>query len=259
MLLAQCHTMSITYIHGFLSQLTHFYRGDSFRKEFSDLGDVRSLIHSTVRVMASLTATATKSSCREIIKTLMVCPAIISVSPNKPNIKYHVKFDADSLEQSFAPIVEELRKERKQMRRTIIFCRTYDQCSRIYMYMANRLGREMMDPVGTSSDVPQFQLIDMYTACTCPAVKESILKSITNPNGVLRVIVATIAFGMGLGCPNIRKVIHWDPSADVESYLQETGRAGRDGETSEAILYYTDTDLGQLDDANIKEHCRNNM
>ena len=43
----------------------------------------------------------------------------------------------------------------------------------------------------------------------------------------------------------------------MESYLQETGRAGRDGETSETILYYTNTDLGQLDDANIKEHCRN--
>ena len=206
----------------------------------------------------ALTATATKSSRREIIKKLrMVHPAIISVSPNKPNIKYCVKFNADSLEQSFAPIVEELRRERKQMRRTIIFCRSYDQCSRIYMYMANRLGREMMDPVGTSSDIPQFRLIDMYTACTCPAVKESILNSIPNPNGVLRVIVATIAFGMGLDCPNIRKVIHWGPSADVESYLQETGRAGRDGETSEAILYYTNTALGQLDDANIKEYCKN--
>ena len=101
LLLAQCHTIFVPspiyiILYGLLSQLTllmfetHFYRGDSFRKEFSDLGDVRSLIPSTVRVMA-LTATATKSSRREIIKTLrMVRPAIISVSPNKQNITYHV-------------------------------------------------------------------------------------------------------------------------------------------------------------------------
>lgn len=68
----------------------------------------------------------------------------------------------------------------------------------------------------------------MYTACTTPAVKD-VLESFCNREGVLRVVVATVAFEMGLDCPNARCVIHWGPSNDIEQYVQETGWAGRDG------------------------------
>ena len=71
---------------------------------------------------------------------------------------------------------------------------------------------------------------------------------------MLRVVVAIIAFGMGLDCPNVRRVIHWDPSSDVESYIQETGRAGCDRLPATAMLYFTNTDLGQLKDLSIREY-----
>ena len=79
------------------------------------------------------------------------------------------------------------------------------------MYMADRMAREMIDPIGVCRDLPQFRMLDMYTACTHPTVKETILQSLPDSNGTLRIIVATIAFGMGLDCPNIRRVIHWGP------------------------------------------------
>ena len=145
------------------------------------------------------------------------------------------------------------------MNRTVIFCRTYDQCSRIYMYMAEKLGTEMTEPVGISRDLPQFRLFDMVTACTRPAVKECILHSLPQSDGTLRVIVATIAFGMELDCPNIRQVIHWGPSSDIESYLQETGQAGRDGLPATAVLYYDNIEVGNIEGSEMKEYCRNHF
>ena len=97
-----------------------YRRGESFRKEFANLGDVRSLIPETVRIMA-LTATATKSTRRDVTKILgMVHPVVVAVSPNKPNIKYVVKGNPGTLEETFAPLVEEVRRRRTSMDRTIV-------------------------------------------------------------------------------------------------------------------------------------------
>lgn len=103
----------------------------------------------------------------------------------------------------------------------------------------------------------RFRIVDMFTACTLPSVKNNILECFTNPAGRLRIIVATIAFGMGLDCPNVRCIVHWGVPADVEAYLQETGRAGRDGNPAAAILYYGGLDLaGTRVSDNMKEYCK---
>ena len=69
----------------------------------------------------------------------------------------------------------------------------------------------------------------MYTACTHPAVKEQVVDEFCDACAKLRVVIATIVFGMGLDCPDVRRVIHWGPSEDIEMYLQETGRVGQNG------------------------------
>ena len=98
---------------------------------------------------------------------------------------------------------------------------------------------EMTEPIG-SRDLAIFRIVDMFTACTIPSVKDAILESFCKSDGILRVVIATVAFGMGLDCPNVRRVVHWGPSSDIEQYVQETGRAGRDGLPSMASLYVTD-------------------
>lgn len=82
-------------------------------------------------------------------------------------------------------------------------------------------------PVGTP-DLPMFRLVDMYMSLTESEVKDSIVSNFTK-DSPLRVIVATIAFGMGVDCHDVCQVIHYGFPSDVESHVQETGRAGRDG------------------------------
>lgn len=196
---------------------------------------MRGLLKTNVNIMAS-TATATKETRKYICKSLgLVKPIIIFKSPEKCNIVSSVTLENSTIEEIFAPMVEELRKNRRNTQKTIIFCRTYENTSHVYLYFKSVLDKEMTDPVGYP-DISRFRLCDMFTACTTTDVKDWILKSFTLPNGKLRIVVATVAFGMGLDCLNIHRIIHWGPPSDLESYIQETGRAGRDGEVAQAII-----------------------
>ena len=252
--------VSVTY----LLVLTPFYlgimccnRGDNFRQEFSRLGEVRSLIPKGVKVMA-LTATATQATRKSICKSLgLVKPVIVSASPDKPNIKYSVCLNPEGLEETFALVADELQLHRQHTDRTIIFCRTYDSCAEIYLFMKARLRKEMTNPIG-APDKSVYRMLDMYTSCTRPDVKESILSAFLDPNSHLHIVVATMAFGMGLDCPNVRSVIHWGSSEDVEQYVQETGCAGRDGQPAKAILYHGGPDLSSRHvNQEMKQYCLN--
>ena len=75
------------------------------------------------------------------------------------------------------------------------------------------------EPPG-NHNLAKNRLVDMYSKCTEADVKESIVKSFCDPSGILRVVIATIAFGMGLDCPNVRQIILWGPPSDVEAVVE---------------------------------------
>ena len=64
--------------------------------------------------------------------------------------------------------------------------------------------------------------------------------------GKTQIVVATIAFGMGIDKPNVRAVVHWCLAASVQGYFQEIGRAGRDGAASECVLFFAPEDLNSI-------------
>lgn len=72
-------------------------------------------------------------------------------------------------------------------------------------------------------------------------MKGKIISTFTQQGGVLHIVITTSAFSMGLYCPDVHKIIHWGPSSDLEHYVQEIGRAGRDGgdfDVQESKLLY---------------------
>ena len=179
--------------------------------------NMEALVRSEAYVRAM--APATRLSRNEIMRTLGMDGALIlSVSPHKKNILYIVKMKPD-MEEFVQGLTESMCYLKSCMPRITIFHRRYVECAQMYQMFQQHLGENFTE----SSGVAKYRLLDMYCKCTEPDMKEAILRAFCAPNGNLWIVIATIAFGMGL-C----QIIHWSPSPDVESYVQETGRGGRD-------------------------------
>jgi len=102
------------------------------------------------------------------------------------------------------------------------------------------------------------RICDKFDGCSSENTKAKIAADFTKPDGFIRIVFATVAFGMGLDSPNIRKIIHCPPLlTDIELYVQKTGRAGRDKQKVHYILYYQKKDLFSNMQDTMKYYCGN--
>ena len=202
-----------------------------------------------------MTATATMSLRKCVIKILgMHNPVIISENVDKHNLVYSV-LPFESMETTFKVVIERLRKERTHMPRTILYCQSQDKCAQLYLLMKMLLREERVEPIG-APDLPEFRLCDYFTSATHASIKDGVLKAFTQISSPLRIVIATIAFGLGIDTPDIRYVVHWGPPEDIEQYVQATGRAGRDGKLSHAIMLFN-RGLKRYADESMVKYCTN--
>ena len=193
--------------------------GHDFRPEYRELKKLREHFPD-VPVMA-LTATATERVGADIVKELKLRdPRCYMASFNRPNLSYRVVPKSSPYEQLLAFIRSRPNDS------GIIYCASRKS--------TDSLARNLNDD-GISAKPYHAGL----TTGERTKHQESFLRD------DVRVITATIAFGMGINKPNVRFVVHYDLPKNLESYYQETGRAGRDGLPSECVLLFSAGDVAK--------------
>jgi len=190
--------------------------GHDFRPEYRQISTLREQFPG-VPVLA-LTATATERVRGDIVKQLhLKNPACYVASFNRPNLTYRVAAKSGAYEQILSYI-----RARK------------GECGIIYVQ-----SRKSAESVAEKLSADGVKALPYHAGMESDARsrnQEAFLRD------EVRVICATIAFGMGINKPNVRFVIHYDLPKNIEGYYQETGRAGRDGLPSECLLMFSPGD-----------------
>lgn len=234
-------------------------RGVDFREEYANISELRSIVPSSVNLMA-LTATVTTTTRRSIMDTLCMDQDtfVIENIPNKKNIFYKVLLKSKDFSTILLPIVQQVREHGINTPKTIIFCRTYKELTKVSTYLMDQLFSNNLFYACIPGKV-ETPICEIYSSATDETVKSDILPAFTAPDGYVRIVVATIAFGLGLDAPDVKQIIHWGSSDSVEAYIQETGRAGRDGDNATATLYYSKSDISKSSTISdgMKMYCSN--
>jgi bloom syndrome protein len=193
--------------------------GHDFRPDYKALGGIRRQFPG-VPVIA-LTATATENVKVDVIHNLaMEGCEVFTQSFNRPNLTYEVKVKAKGKPKED---LDDIAKKINTMHRGqsgIVYCLSRKNCEKIAAQLTQNYGIEAA----------------FYHAGMQVQEKQGVQRRWQA--GKCKVIVATIAFGMGIDKPDVRFVIHHSVPKSLEGYYQETGRAGRDGKRSSCYLYY---------------------
>ncbi|MGD0252624.1 MAG: RecQ family ATP-dependent DNA helicase, partial [Verrucomicrobiota bacterium] len=191
--------------------------GHDFRPEYRQLADLRGLFPKVP--MMALTATATGRVRADIVKLLKLRePRCYVASFNRPNLTYRVLAKNKPYDQ----VLEFVRARPKES--GIVYCHSRKSAESV----ARRLNED-----GVKARP--------YHAGLTPKERSEHQELFLRDD--VRVICATIAFGMGINKPNVRFVLHYDLPKNIEGYYQETGRAGRDGLPSECVLLFSAGDV----------------
>lgn len=195
--------------------------GHEFRKEYIRLGELKTMFKNVPTV--ALTATADKKTRVDIARELRLNnPNTFVSSFDRPNIKYMIHERVDEIKQ-----LNNFISKNHSGETGVVYC----------------LSRRKVEKTAEALQKLGYNAV-AYHAGLSANIRSENQKRFTEEEGII--VVATIAFGMGIDRPDVRFVAHLDLPKSIEGYYQETGRAGRDGEASSAWMIYGLQDVVKL-------------
>ncbi|KYN93954.1 ATP-dependent DNA helicase, putative [Plasmodium reichenowi] len=227
--------------------------GHDFRPSYRKLNELR-IILKEIPIMC-LTATCTKNVQSDILKNLnfdLQNCLIKRSSVNKKNLFYSVREKTDIYQDLKdildIPLKESIERTKKfidnskicSYNSTLIYVNSKKECESVYSFLKEK-----------------GLLVLMYHAdLTNDQKKEAHEKFLKDE---IQIIVATVAFGMGIDKPDIRRIIHYGFARSLEAYVQQVGRAGRDNSDAEAILFFHINDESKIKNIILRENTANNL
>jgi len=192
--------------------------GNDFRPDYRTVGErLRNGWSSSIPIVA-LTATATPRVQQDILQSLKLRNPVLSIgSADRTNLSLTVVRKRGGI-STLLDVIDDTES-------TIVYARTRKEVEDIAALLQTKYA--------ASVGAYHAGLSNRYETHT---------QFLT---GAISIVVATVAFGMGIDKPDIRKVVHWGPPQTVEAYSQQVGRAGRDGLPAQGILYYSEADFDQ--------------
>jgi len=200
--------------------------GHDFRPEYRRIRNMIDDVNKEIPIIA-LTATATPKVRTDIVKNLnMRDERNFVLSFNRDNLFYEVRPKYDKMEQTVKSILQVIKEAN-------------GRCGIIYVQSRK-----------AAEDIAKMLEVNGLKAAAYHAGLDAKTRSKTQDDFLMEeidVIVATIAFGMGIDKPDVRFVIHYDIPKSIENYYQETGRGGRDGLEGRCVAFYSEKDVTRLE------------